>query len=199
MASMTQGTPLAGSVGTGGRNKPIDVAEVEYLLRQSAPDPVVIDIDGVAGPDLLTGIVDFQTRTMGQANPSGIIKPRDGVARQLPFKPLLISPEATIHAAVRGSAAVNTVRFRTEAYARGARMLRMALGLRIVGWLEDPGIVELMLNPDGRLWMDRLKDGVADTSEKLSAANGERFEGLVQSRPSSRRPASRSASRPSPC
>ncbi len=83
MASMTQGTPLAGSVGTGGRNKPIDVAEVEYLLRQSAPDPVVIDIDGVAGPDLLTGIVDFQTRTMGQADPSGIIKPRDGVARQL--------------------------------------------------------------------------------------------------------------------
>ena len=58
-------------------------------------------------------------------------------------------------------------------------MLRTALGQRIAGWLEDPAIVEIMLNPDGRLWIDRLKDGVADTGEKLSAADGERIVRLV--------------------
>ncbi len=80
---MAQGTQLTGSVGAGGRNKPINVAEVEYLLRRSAPDPFEIAIDGVAGPDLLTGIVDFQTRTLNQDDPSGLIKPRDAAARQL--------------------------------------------------------------------------------------------------------------------
>ncbi len=72
-----------GSVGAGGRNKPIDVAEVEYLLRRSAPDPFDIAIDGVAGPDLLTGIVDFQTRALDQGDPSGLIKPKDAASRQL--------------------------------------------------------------------------------------------------------------------
>jgi P-type conjugative transfer protein TrbG len=46
--------------------------------------------------------------------------------------------------------------FRTEAISRGARMLRTALGPAIAAWLEDPGVVEVMLNPDGRLWVDRL-------------------------------------------
>ena len=43
---------------------------------------------------------------------------------------------------------------------RGARMLRTALGPAIAGFLEDPSIVEVMLNPDGRLWIDRLSDGL---------------------------------------
>jgi P-type conjugative transfer ATPase TrbB len=62
-----------------------------------------------------------------------------------------------------------------EATARGARMLRTALGPAIANWLEDPAIVEVMLNPDGRLWVDRLKEGLADTGERLSAADGERI------------------------
>ena len=44
----------------------------------------------------------------------------------------------------------------SEAILRGARMLRTALGPAIAGFLEDPAIVEVMLNPDGRLWIDRL-------------------------------------------
>jgi type IV secretion system protein VirB11 len=48
-------------------------------------------------------------------------------------------------------------------------MLRTALGPAITGWLEDPAIVEVMLNPDGRLWIDRLAGGLADTGERLSA------------------------------
>jgi type IV secretion system protein TrbB len=68
---------------------------------------------------------------------------------------------------------------RTEAICRGARMLRTALGPAIATWLEDPAVVEVMLNPDGRLWVDRLTEGLADTGERLSAADGERIVRLV--------------------
>jgi len=62
---------------------------------------------------------------------------------------------------------------------RGARMLRTALGPAIAAFLEDPAVVEVMLNPDGRLWIDRLTNGLADTGERLSAADGERIIRLV--------------------
>ena len=68
---------------------------------------------------------------------------------------------------------------RMEAISRGARMLRTALGPAIATWLEDPAVVEVMLNPDGRLWVDRLTEGLADTGERLSAADGERIVRLV--------------------
>ena len=58
-------------------------------------------------------------------------------------------------------------------------MLRTALGPDIAGWLEDPAVVEVMLNPDGRLWIDRLTCGVADTGQRLSPADGERIVRLV--------------------
>ena len=68
---------------------------------------------------------------------------------------------------------------KSEAIMRGARMLRTALGPAIARFLEDPAIVEVMLNPDGRLWIDRLSEGLADTGERLSAADGERIVRLV--------------------
>ena len=58
-------------------------------------------------------------------------------------------------------------------------MLRTALGASITTWLEDPTVVEVMLNPDGRLWVDRLAEGIADTGQILSAADGERIVRLV--------------------
>ncbi|UUP17837.1 Type IV secretion system protein VirB11 [Nitratireductor thuwali] len=58
-------------------------------------------------------------------------------------------------------------------------MLRTALGLHVATWLADPGVVEVMLNPDGHLWVDRLSEGLADTGEQLSAADGERIVRLV--------------------
>lgn len=58
-------------------------------------------------------------------------------------------------------------------------MLRTALGAGIAGWLGDPNVVEVMLNPDGRLWIDRLREGVSDTGERLSPADGERIVRLV--------------------
>ena len=69
--------------------------------------------------------------------------------------------------------------FQSEMVSRGARMLRIALGPSIAAWLEDPIIVEVMLNPDGRLWVDRLSGGLADTGERLAAADGERIVRLV--------------------
>jgi P-type conjugative transfer ATPase TrbB len=69
--------------------------------------------------------------------------------------------------------------FHTEAMSRGARMLRTALGPAIASFLADPAVVEVMLNPDGRLWIDLLSTGLSDTGERLSPADGERIIRLV--------------------
>jgi type IV secretion system protein VirB11 len=58
-------------------------------------------------------------------------------------------------------------------------MLRTALGPAIATWLEDPAIVEVLLNPDGRLWIDRLTEGLVDTGKRLLPADGERIVRLV--------------------
>src|ERR1700743_1744342 len=69
--------------------------------------------------------------------------------------------------------------FRSEAFARGARMLRTALGPAIASYLEDLSIVEVMLNPDGRLWIDRLSGGLEDTGCHVTPADAERIVRLV--------------------
>ena len=58
-------------------------------------------------------------------------------------------------------------------------MLRTALGPSISGYLEDPSIVEVMLNPDGRLWIDRLSGGLEDTRLRVTPADAERIVRLV--------------------
>jgi type IV secretion system protein VirB11 len=58
-------------------------------------------------------------------------------------------------------------------------MLRTALGPAIATFLEDPSIVEVMLNPDGRLWIDRLSGGLEDSGRTMSAIDGERIVRLV--------------------
>ena len=70
-------------------------------------------------------------------------------------------------------------RERSDARTRSARMLRTALGPAIALWLEDPTVVEVMLNPDGRLWVDRLQEGLLDTDVTLSAEDAERIVRLV--------------------
>jgi Flp pilus assembly CpaF family ATPase len=59
------------------------------------------------------------------------------------------------------------------------RMLRTAFGPAIVRFLEDPTVVEVMLNSDGRVWIDRLSSGLTETGESLSAPDGERIVRLV--------------------
>jgi P-type conjugative transfer ATPase TrbB len=58
-------------------------------------------------------------------------------------------------------------------------MLRTALGPAIARFLEDASVVEVMLNPDGRIWIDRLPEGLADTGERLPSSDGERIVRLV--------------------
>ena len=72
---------------------------------------------------------------------------------------------------------MGTVPLKSEAASRSVRMLRTAMGPAITGWLEDPAIVEVMLNPDGRI--DRLTGGLSDTGKRLSADDGERIVRVV--------------------
>ena len=58
-------------------------------------------------------------------------------------------------------------------------MLRTALGPAIAGYLEDPTIVEVMLNPDGRLWIDRLSGSLEDTGCRIASTDAERIVRLV--------------------
>ena len=43
-----------------------------------------------------------------------------------------------------------------QAIARQLEALRRALGPQILGYLEDPTVIEIMLNPNGSLWIDVL-------------------------------------------
>ena len=58
-------------------------------------------------------------------------------------------------------------------------MLRTAMGPLIAAALDDPDVVEVLLNPDGTLWIDRLSSGRAPMGVSLSAADGERIIRLV--------------------
>jgi type IV secretion system protein TrbB len=64
---------------------------------------------------------------------------------------------------------------------RQARMLRSAMGPVIAAALEDPEIVEILLNPDGMLWFDRLSAGRTPTGVNLSRSSAERIIRLVAS------------------
>lgn len=68
---------------------------------------------------------------------------------------------------------------RSEAQSRSSRMLRTALGGAIADWLADPQVIEIMLNPDGRLWVDRLGEGISATDSLMTPADGERIIRLV--------------------
>jgi type IV secretion system protein TrbB len=92
---------------------------------------------------------------------------------------LIIPTPAASGRSLRVGIVAGALSRKSEAISRGARMLRTALGPAIAAWLEDSAVVEVMLNPDGRLWVDRLTEGLEDTGETLSAADGERIVRLV--------------------
>jgi type IV secretion system protein VirB11 len=66
-----------------------------------------------------------------------------------------------------------------ESASRRIRMLRTAMGAEIARALEDPDVVEVLLNPDGSLWLDRLSTGRAPTGATLPPAVAERIIRLV--------------------
>jgi type IV secretion system protein VirB11 len=68
-----------------------------------------------------------------------------------------------------------------EAADRKRAMLRTAMGPAIAAALADPLVVEVMVNPDGVLRLDRLGEGRVETGAALEAAQVERIIRLVAS------------------
>lgn len=66
-----------------------------------------------------------------------------------------------------------------EAVLRRIRMLRTAMGLEIAAALQDDDVLEIMLNPDGVLWMDRLSVGRVASGARITPAVAERIIRLV--------------------
>lgn len=64
---------------------------------------------------------------------------------------------------------------------RRRAMLRTAMGITIQEALGDPAVIEVMVNPDGKLWVDRHGDGRLDSGHRLTAAEAERIIRLVAS------------------
>ncbi len=62
---------------------------------------------------------------------------------------------------------------------RSRQMLRTALGPLLLARLEDPGVAEVMLNPDGRVWIDRFDAGLVDADLTIRADDAERILRLV--------------------
>lgn len=67
----------------------------------------------------------------------------------------------------------------TAEVSRSERMLRSALGPLLLARLDDPAVGELMVNPDGRVWVERFDVGVVDTELMMSPADAERVMRLV--------------------
>lgn len=64
---------------------------------------------------------------------------------------------------------------------RRRAMLRTAMGPTIAAALADPATQEIMVNPDGRLWVDRLGGGRSDTGTIYDPSQVERIIRLVAS------------------
>lgn len=68
-----------------------------------------------------------------------------------------------------------------ETRERRRGMLRTAMGPAIALALDEPDVVEVLVNPDGRLWLDRHGSGRSDTGVVLTPHEAERIIRLVAS------------------
>jgi type IV secretion system protein TrbB len=69
----------------------------------------------------------------------------------------------------------------SESRDRRRAMLKTAFGRDIAAALEDPSVIEVMVNPDGSLWLDRLGEGRIHAGARLESAEVERIIRLVAS------------------
>jgi len=69
----------------------------------------------------------------------------------------------------------------SESAERKRAMLRTAMGPAIAAALADPLVIEVMVNPDGALRLDRLGHGRSDTGQMLEPVQVERIIRLVAS------------------
>ncbi|MCO0638059.1 Flp pilus assembly complex ATPase component TadA, partial [Lutimaribacter sp. EGI FJ00014] len=68
-----------------------------------------------------------------------------------------------------------------EADHRRRAMVRTAMGQAIADALADPSVIEVMVNPDGALRLDRLGEGRFDTGVRMHPSEAERIIRLVAS------------------
>ena len=69
----------------------------------------------------------------------------------------------------------------TTAEERRRAMLKTAMGPAIAEALSDAAVIEVMVNPDGRLWIDRLGEGRSDAGLRIHPSETERIIRLVAS------------------
>lgn len=69
----------------------------------------------------------------------------------------------------------------TESRDRRRAMLRTAMGAVIGAALCDPAVIEVMVNPDGAVRLDKVGQGRVDTGERMGSAEVERIIRLVAS------------------
>jgi type IV secretion system protein VirB11 len=66
-----------------------------------------------------------------------------------------------------------------QQWARLQEKLRRELGGGVLDALANPRIAEIMLNPDGQLWIDELGAGMRDTGTRIAAAQAENLLGTI--------------------
>lgn len=66
-----------------------------------------------------------------------------------------------------------------SAKSRLAEKLRRALGSAILDAIDDPNIIEILLNPDGHIWTDQHIGGMVDTGLTMSVTQAENLIGTV--------------------
>lgn len=69
-----------------------------------------------------------------------------------------------------------------ELHGRVLDMLFTSFGSTIQNLIQDNDVVEIMLNPDGCLWVDRLSSGRSFTGENISVEDAERIIRIVSSK-----------------
>jgi type IV secretion system protein VirB11 len=57
-----------------------------------------------------------------------------------------------------------------EKQRRNMEKLRNELGFFICSALDNPEIIEIMVNPDGRIWLDSVKTGMKRTGKKIASS-----------------------------
>jgi type IV secretion system protein VirB11 len=66
-----------------------------------------------------------------------------------------------------------------EALNRRRQMLRTAFGPFVASLIADRKVIEVLVNPDGKLWVERAGEGRSFTGERLGGAERERIIRLV--------------------
>ncbi len=60
-------------------------------------------------------------------------------------------------------------------------MIKTAFGPEILNYMEDDSVIEIMLNPDGKLWIERLYEGTSFTGTQLLPEQAENLIKLIAS------------------